>query len=79
MPSIVAMASAQMPWCDCGCWARRCRLPESISIGPASGSGFGALEAVYDIISQPPAMTRSSMPDMIWAAARFTVVMPEPQ
>ena len=32
-----------------------------------------------DIISVPPAITRSSMPDMMLAAAMFTVVMPEPQ
>ena len=32
-----------------------------------------------DIISVPPATTRSSMPDMICAAARLTAVMPPPQ
>jgi len=32
-----------------------------------------------DIISVPPAITRSSKPAMIEAAAMFTVVMPEPQ
>ena len=34
---------------------------------------------IDDIISVPPAITRSSIPAMIWAAPRFTVVMPEPQ
>ena len=32
-----------------------------------------------DIISVPPATTRSSMPDMMQAAARLTALMPEPQ
>ena len=32
-----------------------------------------------DIISVPPATTRSDMPDMMVEAAKFTVEMPEPQ
>jgi len=42
-------------------------------------AGPSRIVAVRLIISVPPAITRSSMPDMIDAAARFTVVMPEPQ
>jgi hypothetical protein len=32
-----------------------------------------------DIISVPPAITRSSEPDMMELAAMLTLVMPEPQ
>ena len=32
-----------------------------------------------DIISVPPATTRSSMPDLMQAAARLTALMPDPQ
>ena len=67
------MASAQTPWCDCGWRARRRRLPESIIIGPSPR------RVCIDIFSVPPAITRSSWPDMIEAAAMLTVVMPEPQ
>ena len=72
---MVAMASAQTPWLDCGWRARRRRLPLSIIGGPSPAPRRLGM----DIISVPPAITRSSMPDMIEAAARFTAVMPEPQ
>ena len=68
------MASAQTPWCDWGWRARKRRLPASIIIGPSPERRFG-----IDIISVPPAITRSSWPAMIEAAAIFTLVMPEPQ
>ena len=67
------MASAQTPWLDCGWRARSRRLPLSMLPGPSRSV------AVIDIISVPPAIIRSSMPDMIECAARLTVVMPEPQ
>lgn len=37
------------------------------------------IAAVKLIISVPPATMQSSIPLMIWAAARFTLVMPPPQ
>ena len=55
MPSSVAMASAHTPWCDCGWISWRCGLLRA--------HRQQAL-ACSDIISVPPAMTRSSMPDM---------------
>jgi len=48
-------------------------LPESIISGPSPR------RVAIDIFSVPPAMTRSSAPDMIEAAAMLTLVMPEPQ
>ena len=45
---------------------------------PAAMSS-AAIADVSDIISVPPAITTSSMPLMICAAAKFTAVMPPPQ
>jgi hypothetical protein len=73
MPSSVATASAQTPWCDCGCLARSRKLPVSIINGPSPR------RSAIDIFSVPPPITRSSVPDMTEAAAKFTEVMPEPQ
>ncbi len=70
MPSIVAMASAQTPWCDCGWIDCRWALLAPIGSSPFFGS---------DIISVPPPMTRSSMPAMMALAAMLLAVMPEPQ
>ena len=64
------------PGCDCGWRARRRRLPLSMVGGPSSP---GERRLGMDIISVPPATMRSSMPDMIEAAAILTVVMPDPQ
>src|SRR4051812_23821615 len=78
MPSNVAIASAATPWCVCGCRARSRSLPASIS-GPRTFICASPSAGCSDIISQPPAMTTSSNPDMIDAAAKLVVVMPEPQ
>ena len=78
MPSSEAIASAATPWWVCGCRARRCSFPASI-IGPRTDCCAAPSAGCSDIISQPPAMTTSSMPDMIDAAAMMLVVMPEPQ
>ena len=43
------------------------------------GPSPGARRLGMDIISVPPPMTRSAMPDMMVDAARLTAVMPEPQ
>ncbi len=43
------------------------------------GESSGRRRFGMDIISVPPATTRSSMPAMIEAAAMLTAVMPEPQ
>ena len=69
-----AIASAHTPWCGCGCSSRKCKLPLSMK-GEPLNSGVPN----NDIISAPPPMTRSSMPDMMEAAAKLTVVMPDPQ
>ena len=59
----------QMRGCRSPCRAASCR-PAMSSAASSAGS--------Y-IISVPPAMTTSSMPDMTCAAAKFTLVMPPPQ
>ena len=64
MPSSVAIASAATPWWVCGWRARRRRLPASIS-GPRTPIWASPSAGCSDIISQPPAMTTSSMPAMI--------------
>ena len=74
MFSSVAMASAQTPWFDCGWLSRRRRLPESMK-----GLRPPMMAPYCDIISVPPATTRSAKPAMIVEAARLVVVMPEPQ
>ena len=63
--ALVGLRMAVRAGADC-----RCRS----SAGRSAAAAFG-----IDIISVPPAMTRSSMPAMIEAAAMFTAVMPEPQ
>ena len=75
MPSRVAMASAQTPWLVWGWSLRRRLLPLSITMGPSAA----VRRLGMDIISVPPATTRSAMPDMMLAAAMLTAVMPEPQ
>ena len=45
----------------------------------SGGDSSCPLLVMYDIISVPPAMTRSSMPDLICAAAMLTAVRPLPQ
>jgi len=59
--------------------ARRRMLPASMSVGPAFGSAVAAACDVNDIISVPPAITRSSMPDRMAEAAMLTAVIPDPQ
>ena len=76
MPSIVAMVSAQMPCWVCG-WLARSRMLPLSNTGDAPGVGGG--RPLPLISSVPPATTRSDMPDMMVAAAKFTVVIPEPQ
>ena len=52
----------------------RCRRPSAAGAGPGP-----RWRRCSDIISQPPAITTSSSPDMIEAAAKFVGVMPDPQ
>ncbi len=70
IPSIVAIASAQTPWCDCGWISSRWGLFAPIGNSPFLGN---------DIISVPPDTTRSSIPAMIAVAAMFALVIPDPQ
>jgi hypothetical protein len=49
------------------------KIPLSIMNGPSPR------RPSIDIISVPPAMTRSSEPDMMAFAAMLTLVMPDPQ
>ena len=64
------MASAHTPWCGWGWIDCRCALLAPIGSSPFFGR---------DIISVPPAMTRSSMPAMMALAAMLVAVMPDPQ
>ncbi len=76
IPSMVAMASAQMPCWVCG-WLARSRMLPLSNTGEAPGVGGG--RPLPLISSVPPATTMSDMPDMMVEAAKLTVVMPEPQ
>ena len=70
--SSVAMRSALIP---CGTWKKRSRrrmLPPS---SPAPSEPMGA----RDMLSTPPATTRSSAPEAAPIAAKLTACRPEPQ
>src|SRR5689334_17620094 len=55
------------------------RTQVQVAVSNRGGPSLASRRFGIDIISVPPATTRSAMPAMMLCAAMFTVVMPEPQ